>query len=75
MSQQEPHFSQQALTRLSQAQVTIVGLGLMGGSLAGALRGRCRAVTGVTRREETVRKALERGLVDRATTDLAQGVR
>jgi len=48
----------------------IVGLGLMGGSLAGALRGKCRAVVGVARREVTVQAALERGLVDEATTDL-----
>ena len=60
---------------LQEAQVTVVGLGLMGGSLAGALRGRCRAVVGVARRTETVAAALERGLVDRGTTDLSQGVR
>jgi len=50
-------------------------LGLMGGSLAGALRGKCRAVVGVARRAETVETALARGLVDRGTTDLASGVR
>ncbi len=55
-------------------QVTVVGLGLMGGSLAGALRGRCRAVTGVARRSETVESALSRGLIDRGTTDLADAV-
>ena len=60
---------------LADAQVTIVGLGLMGGSLAGALRAKCRAVSGVARRAETVETALARGLVDRGTTDLAGGVR
>jgi prephenate dehydrogenase len=50
--------------------VVIVGLGLMGGSLAGALRGQCRTVVGVARREATVRAALELGLVDEATNDL-----
>jgi prephenate dehydrogenase len=50
--------------------VAIVGLGLMGGSLAGALRGHCRAVVGVARREATVQAALELGLVDEATTDM-----
>jgi prephenate dehydrogenase len=60
---------------LQDAQVTIVGLGLMGGSLAGALRGRCRAVVGVGRRAETIEMALARGLVDQGTTDLAGGVR
>ena len=60
--------------RLEDCQVTIVGLGLMGGSLAGALRGQCRAVVGVARRAETLQKALGLDLVDQATTDLAEGV-
>ena len=63
------------MNRLADAQVTVVGLGLMGGSLAGALRGRCRAVIGVARREETVETALECGLIDRGTTDVAGSVR
>jgi len=63
------------MKKLPDAQVTVVGLGLMGGSLAGALRGRCRSVVGVARREETVETALARGLVDHGTTDLAEGVR
>jgi prephenate dehydrogenase len=60
--------------QLQDVQVTVVGLGLMGGSLAAALRGQCRTVTGVARRAETVDAALARGLVDRATVDLAGGV-
>jgi prephenate dehydrogenase len=59
---------------LQDRQVTVVGLGLMGGSLAGALRGRCRAVVGVARRAETVETALARGLIGRGTTSLADGV-
>jgi len=57
--------------------VTIVGLGLMGGSLAAALRagGACREVRGVARRPETIAEALARGFVDRGTLDLAEGVR
>jgi prephenate dehydrogenase len=47
----------------------------MGGSLAGALRSRCRAVVGVARRTETIDAALARGLVDQATIDLVSGVR
>jgi prephenate dehydrogenase len=57
-----------------QARVAVVGLGLMGGSLAGALRGHCRAVVGVARRAEAVEMALACGLVDEGTTDLAAGV-
>jgi prephenate dehydrogenase len=60
--------------RLQNAQVSIIGLGLMGGSLAGALRGQCQAVTGVARRPEVIEAALSRGLVDRGTTELAAGV-
>ncbi|MCR4406186.1 MAG: prephenate dehydrogenase [Anaerolineae bacterium] len=63
------------MKKLADAQVTIVGLGLMGSSLAGALRGRCRAVVGVGRRAETIEAALARGLIDQGTTDLASGVR
>lgn len=59
---------------LRDCQVTVVGLGLMGGSLAGALRGRCRSVVGVARRPEALEAARERGLVDRATSDLAEGL-
>jgi prephenate dehydrogenase len=63
------------LPRLRDCQVTIVGLGLMGGSLAGSLCGQCRTIVGVVRREETIRAALMQGLVDWGTTDLAAGVR
>lgn len=53
----------------------IVGLGLMGASLAMALRGSVDwRITAVTRREETARVALDRAIVESATTDLAAGV-
>ncbi|MEJ2557803.1 MAG: prephenate dehydrogenase/arogenate dehydrogenase family protein [Anaerolineae bacterium] len=56
--------------------MAIIGLGLMGGSLALALmeRALCREVVGVVRRDETLRQAMARGAVHRATTDLADGV-
>ena len=63
------------MTGLTGIRVSVVGLGLMGGSLAGALRGQCQAVVGVARRTETIEGALARGLVDRGTTDLASGAR
>jgi prephenate dehydrogenase len=62
------------MTQLNEAKITVVGLGLMGGSLAGALNGKCKAVVGVARREETVSAALRRGLIDRGTTHLVDGV-
>jgi len=63
--------------RLKDARVTVVGLGLMGGSLAAALRAgdACREVRGVARRLETIAEALARGFVDGGTLDLAEGVR
>ncbi len=61
--------------QLRDCQVTIVGLGLMGGSLAGALRGHCQAVVGVARRVETIEVASSQGLIDWGTTDMASAVR
>lgn len=62
------------MKQLDEAQITIVGLGLMGSSLAGALRGKCDSVVGVARREATISAALKRGLIDRGTTHLGNGV-
>ena len=59
---------------ISESTVTIIGLGLMGGSLAGALRGKCRKVVGVARRKETVNQAVSQGLIDAGTIDLEFGV-
>jgi prephenate dehydrogenase len=63
------------VTALAEAHVAIVGLGLMGGSLAGALRGQCRAITGVDIDAATIATAERRGFVDHAAADLAAGVR
>ena len=60
----------------SACQVTVVGLGLMGGSLAAALRstGACRKVVGVARRSVTLTTARMLQFIDEGTTDLAKGV-
>jgi prephenate dehydrogenase len=50
--------------RLSEATVAVVGLGLMGGSLAMALRGQCARLLGVARSGATARAALKAGVVD-----------
>lgn len=60
---------------LRDARITIVGLGLMGGSMAQALHGRCAYVAGVDADPTTVDLAGEIGAVDRATTDLQDGLR
>lgn len=61
---------------LRESRVAIVGLGLMGGSLAMALmqRSLCREVIGIARRAESVREAMDQDIAHRATTDLADGV-
>jgi len=54
-------------------RVGIIGLGLIGGSLALALRrlGHSIDLTGVARRAESAAEAIHSGAVDRASTDLA----
>ena len=62
--------------KLADAQVTIVGLGLMGGSLAAALRasGACRRVVGVARRPITLQTARSLRFIHEGTTELREGV-
>src|SRR6476469_10031435 len=57
--------------------VTIIGMGLLGGSLGLALRERQRArrVVAVARRPETVHRAQELGAADEGSTDPQEGVR
>ncbi|MEW6458487.1 MAG: prephenate dehydrogenase [Bacillota bacterium] len=57
-------------------QVTIIGVGLIGGSIGLGLRARglARTVTGVGRDPSRLQEALERGAVDRFTTDPQTGL-
>jgi prephenate dehydrogenase len=57
--------------------VTIVGLGLIGGSLGMAIKRRrlARRVIGVSRRPSTIRRATARRAIDAGTTSLRDGVR
>lgn len=59
---------------LAQQRVAIVGLGLMGGSLALALRGLCRSLVAIEPQTAVRQQALRNGIVDSATDDLAEGV-
>lgn len=54
--------------------LAIVGMGLMGGSLALAVRAHADHITGIDSDERAREIALERGLVDSATDDLYSGV-
>jgi len=60
---------------LSDSHITIVGLGLMGGSLAMALQGKCAGITTVEIDLHTRRMGLDRGLVDHATESLVDGLK
>ena len=57
-------------------RLTIVGLGLLGGSLAKAARAEslAREIVAVGRRVGSLEPALADGAVDRITTDIAEGV-
>jgi len=54
-------------------KLVVIGLGLIGGSLAMGLRQRhaCREAIGVVRRADAGRKAIELGVVDRVVDDLS----
>ena len=58
-------------------QITIVGLGLIGGSVGMEARRRrlARVVVGLSRRPATIRRARTRGAIDWGTTDPARAVR
>lgn len=58
---------------LDQLRVGIVGLGLMGGSLALALRGKVYSLHGIDRNAETCRLAVRNGIVDSAEESLTAG--
>ena len=57
-----------------EQRICIVGLGLMGGSLALALRGYCTRLIGVDPDPETLALAREKTVVDFATDDLAEAL-
>jgi prephenate dehydrogenase len=58
-------LSEPAFTTLADCRIAVVGLGLMGGSLALALRGRCRQIVGVDADPAALRFALDHAVVDR----------
>src|SRR5574338_1575611 len=70
-SMQEPDF---AGLELSTARVVVWGLGLMGGSLALALRSKCARLVVIDNDPAVVALATERGVVDAAFVDPRAGL-
>ncbi|MBC7813961.1 MAG: prephenate dehydrogenase/arogenate dehydrogenase family protein [Burkholderiales bacterium] len=60
--------------KFTSRHLTVVGLGLIGGSMARALRGWAETITGVDMDAHTRDYALSEGIVDYATDDLREGV-
>ena len=58
--------------KLRDSKIAIIGLGLMGGSLALALKGKCAAIYGIDSHPATIELALAKGMVDQADTDPAK---
>ena len=58
-------------------RITIIGVGLIGGSIGLAVKKRrlAKEVVGVFRRNSTMRKALSKRAIDRATMNIEEGVR
>ena len=57
---------------LSESKIAIIGLGLMGGSLALGLRGKCAAIYGIDPHLPTLELALSQHIVDFADSDPAR---
>jgi prephenate dehydrogenase len=57
---------------LAQSKVAVIGLGLMGGSLALTLKGKCTALYGIDPHHATLELALSQNIVDYADSDPAR---
>ena len=62
------------MTTFSSEKLAIIGLGLMGGSMALALRGQSKCIIGLDLSQETRDYAVRQGIVDYATDDLYTAV-
>jgi predicted dinucleotide-binding enzyme len=58
--------------KLEDSKIAIIGLGLMGGSLALALNGKCAALYGIDSNPATLELALDNKIVDSADVDPAK---
>ncbi|MFM8875298.1 MAG: prephenate dehydrogenase, partial [Anaerolineae bacterium] len=57
---------------LAESKIAIIGLGLMGGSMALGLRGKCAALYGIDPHQSTLERALSQHIVDYANSDPAK---
>ena len=57
---------------LAESKIAIIGLGLMGGSMALGLRGKCAALYGIDPHQSTLELALSQHIVDYANSDPAK---
>ena len=55
--------------RLQDTRIAVIGLGLMGGSLAMALKEKCAALFGIDSDHTTLQLALDNQIVDQADSD------
>jgi prephenate dehydrogenase len=58
--------------RLQDSKIAVIGLGLMGGSLALALKGKCAALYGIDSDPVPLKLALGKGIIDQADSDPAK---
>lgn len=71
----EPGFTGQGLPEtIAACSIAIIGLGLMGGSLAMALKGKCASLVGVDPDAQVIASALEKKIIDRGATDGLQAL-
>ena len=59
---------------LDHSNITIIGLGLMGGSLAWALKPHCKTIVGIDKNNASIRYALDRQIIDLGTSDIEKGI-
>jgi prephenate dehydrogenase len=68
----ESHFTGEAGRRLASSRIAIAGLGLMGGSLALALHGRCQALLGIDNDPAALALARAAAVFEAVSADPAQ---
>lgn len=63
------------MIQLAQVRIAVLGLGLMGGSFAAAMQGKCASIIGFDNRSGVSQAALDRGWIQSAAASPAEAVR